>query len=344
MKILITGGCGFIGSNLSIFLKNKNLKVFSLDNLYRKGSKLNLKRINSVGIKNFKVNITDIKKIKKLPKFDLIIDCCAEPAVEASRTSPKDARRVFDTNLIGTFNIIQKSIEDKSKIIFLSTSRVYSISELNLKKNIINKRNPTINKKDLVDEKFSTSGPISLYGLTKLSSEKLIEEFSYSNKLEYIINRFGVVAGPWQFGKTDQGFLSFWCWQFINGNKIIYKGYGGTGNQIRDILHISDLCEAIYLQINKFNKLKNNIYNIGGGLKNYLNLNYLTKFLENYSRKKIVIEKNLKTSIYDIPFYIGSNDFFKKKSGWNPKKNLQETIVDTYEWQKTNRGLLKKYF
>ena len=66
MKILITGGCGFIGSNLSIFLKNKNLKVFSLDNLYRKGSKLNLKRINSVGIKNFKVNITDIKKIKKL--------------------------------------------------------------------------------------------------------------------------------------------------------------------------------------------------------------------------------------------------------------------------------------
>jgi CDP-paratose 2-epimerase len=85
MKILITGGCGFVGSNLAIFLKNYFNSVSSLDNLYRKGSLLNLKRINKKGIKNYKIDIKNEKKIFQLPKFDLIIDCCAETSVEKSR-------------------------------------------------------------------------------------------------------------------------------------------------------------------------------------------------------------------------------------------------------------------
>ena len=344
MNVLITGGCGFIGSNLSIFLKNKNINVVTLDNLFRKGSRLNLKRLEKIDIKNHKIDVTDNKKILKLPKFDLIIDCCAEPAVEASRKSFDDASRVFYSNLIGTFNIIQKCIEDKSKLIFLSTSRVYSINQLNLKEKILKKKLPSLNKDDLIKENFPTSGPISLYGYTKLSSERLIEEFSYSNNLEFIINRFGVVAGPWQFGKTDQGFLSFWCWQFLNNKEIVYKGYGGEGKQIRDLLHIDDLCDAIYLQIKKFNNLKNNIFNISGGDKNYLNLRYLTHYLEKLSNNRAKVKKEFQTSVYDIPFYVGSNSFFSKKTGWNPKRSLFKIIHDTYDWQFKNKTILKKYF
>ena len=79
MKILITGGCGFVGSNLCIFIKENisEAKVYSLDNLYRKGSIFNQKRLKSYGIKNFKIDIKDNLKISKLPKFDLIVDCCA---------------------------------------------------------------------------------------------------------------------------------------------------------------------------------------------------------------------------------------------------------------------------
>ena len=105
MKILITGGCGFVGSNIAIFLKNKlkNSQISSLDNLFRKGSEINALRLKKIGIKNFDIDISNYNKILKLKKFDLIIDCCAEPAIEASS---KDPDRVFKTNLLGTFNIL----------------------------------------------------------------------------------------------------------------------------------------------------------------------------------------------------------------------------------------------
>ena len=100
MKILITGGCGFVGSNIAVFLKKrlKNQNV-SLDNLTRKGSLLNRNRLKKLSKKNFNYDIENFNKLKSLPKFNLIIDCCAEPAIEASR---KDPNRVFNTNLIGT--------------------------------------------------------------------------------------------------------------------------------------------------------------------------------------------------------------------------------------------------
>ena len=120
MKILITGGCGFIGTNLSIYLKNKGFKIYTVDNFTRKGSKYNKKILEKNKIKNYYLDITNNSKFKRLPKFDLIIDCCAEPAVEVSKN---EIDRVFNTNLVGTFNILKKCVKDKSHIIFLSSSR-----------------------------------------------------------------------------------------------------------------------------------------------------------------------------------------------------------------------------
>ena len=206
MKILITGGCGFIGSNLSIFLKKKKFNIFSLDNLFRKGSELNEKRLHENKIKNFKIDICNKNQINRLPKFDLIIDCCAEPSVSASIN---ELDRVINTNLIGTFNILKKCTTDKTKIIFLSSSRVYSLD--NLKKLDPKKiLNQPINIKKKIDMSFSTFGAKSMYGFSKYASEELIKEFSFIYGLDYIINRCGVVAGPWQFGKQDQGFVSLW--------------------------------------------------------------------------------------------------------------------------------------
>ena len=107
MKILITGGCGFVGTNIALFLSKKKYKIQSLDNLSRKGSKYNLNLLKKSNIKNYNLDISRYSKIKKLPKYDLIIDCCAEAAIELSR---KKIDKVINTNLLGTINILKKSI------------------------------------------------------------------------------------------------------------------------------------------------------------------------------------------------------------------------------------------
>ena len=341
-KILITGGCGFIGSSLAIFLKKKNFIVHSLDNLSRNGSQLNLKRIKKFNIRNFKIDVLNKENLFKLPKYDLLIDCSA--LVEAN-VKINNITKVLSTNFFGTNNLLLKCIKDNSRFFFLSTSRVYSIQEvykfINNKKNIRKK----ITKKNMfiINEKFSTSTPLSFYGLSKKFSEELIKEYSHSNKVKYLINRFGVIAGPWQFGKVEQGFFSYWIWRHLRKRKLVYKGFGGLGYQIRDILHVEDACEIIYRQIQKFSKIHDQTFNVGGGIKNAIDLNDMTYISRKITKNKIDIGSYKKTDSSDIPMYISDNNKVKKLYNWKPKKSILEVGYDVYDWQKKNLKLLKKY-
>ncbi len=339
MRILITGGCGFVGSNLTLYLKKKGFSVWSLDNLFRKGSKLNLARLKNKKIKNYNIDISNKNLIDKLPRFNLIIDCCAEASVENSH---KDIQRVFNTNLIGTKNILMKCAKDKSDIIFISSSRVNSLKDLkNLTKPVLKN---TINIKKEIDDKFSVSSPKTLYGFSKLASEDLIKEFAYLYKFKYLINRCGVIAGPWQFGKIDQGFFSLFLWRALNNKHIKFIGFGGYGNQVRDVLHISDLCELIYLQINKLNKINNNLFTLGGGINNSISLKNLVSMCEKKLNKKIRILKTANTSKYDIPYFVTSNKKLKKFYKWEPKKNLYDIFDDIHIWILENKKKIRKYF
>jgi CDP-paratose 2-epimerase len=332
MKILITGGCGFIGSNLAIFLKEKikNVKITSVDNLSRKGSRLNHKRLSQKKIKNFNSDIGKSNKLTRFPKFDLIIHCAAEPAIEASR---KKVDEVFNSNLIGTFNVLKKCAKDKSNIIYLSSSRVYAMKNLfKLKKN------------GSVREDFNVENSKSIYGFTKLSSELLIKEYSYLHNIKYIINRVALVSGPWQFGKQDQGFVSLWVWRHLNHLKLSYIGFGGTGRQVRDVLHIQDLCELILLQIQKFKKINNKLMNVGGGKRNSLTLLQLTGLSKHVTKNKIKISSVKKTSPYDVPYFVTNTDYVTKLYKWKPKRNLKKIVADLYFWMKPNISSLKKYF
>jgi CDP-paratose 2-epimerase len=341
MKILITGGCGFVGSNIAIYLKKKlkNSKIYSLDNLTRKGSAHNKKRLKKYNIKNFNINIEKNGKIKLLPKFNLIIDCCAEPAIEASNKEPV---RVFNTNLIGTFNILNKCVKDNTNIIFLSSSRVYSISKLRgLIKNLKLKNPLKINK--TINEKFETESASSLYGFTKLASEKLIKEFFFNRKLKYIINRFGVIAGPWQFGKQDQGFVTLWMANHFFKKKLSYIGFGGSGHQVRDVIHIDDVCRIVFIQIKKLKTIYNNTFNIGGGPKNAISLKSLTKKCQNITENYITIGRTNRTSLLDIPYYVTDNSKVYKFYKWRPSHNIDRLINDIYTWLNKNLNLKKNF-
>ena len=332
MKILITGGCGFVGTNLAIFLNSKGFKIDCLDNLSRKGSKYNLNLLKEKGINNYKIDISDSKKIQKLPKYNLIIDCCAEASVEVSK---KDIDRVI--------NILKKVKKDGSKIIFISSSRVYPIKQINAlfpKKNIRSK----IKIKKSFGEKDGIQGPKTIYGVTKLASEMLVEEFSYAFDIKFIINRCGVISGPLQFGKQDQGFVSLWIWNHIKKKKMKYIGYGGFGNQVRDVLHIYDLCDLILLQIKKINKINYRLFTIGGSKKSCTSLKELTKICEKITNNRVSFSKIKKTSIYDIPYFVTNNKLVTKTYNWKPKRDILKVVTDTFLWLKNNKYKINKYF
>ena len=315
------------------------MKIASLDNLTRKGSNLNKIRLTNYNIENYNINIENLDKAKSLPKFNLIIDCCAEPAIEASR---KDPDRVFRTNLIGTFNVLKKCIKDKSNIIFLSSSRVYSIEKLRGLIKSFNLVKP-IKIKTKINENFETSSASSLYGFTKLSSEKLIQEIFYKSNLKYIINRFGVIAGPWQFWKQDQGFVPLWVAKHLFKKKLSYIGFGGKGHQVRDVIHIDDVCNIILLQIKKLKSINNNIFNIGGGAKNSISLLGLTNKCKKLTKNNINIKKVLRTSIFDIPYFVTDNSKILKTYKWRPKKNIDQILKDIFIWLSQNRKI-RNYF
>ena len=341
MKILITGGCGFVGSNIAIYLKKnlKKVKIYSLDNLSRKGSSINKKRLSKNKIENFNFNIENFKKVKLLPRFDLIIDCCAEPAIEASKY---DADRVFNTNLLGTFNILKKCLKDKANIIFLSSSRVYSIQKL---RDLVKKTNLSkpLRIKYKINENFVTSSASSLYGFTKLASEKLIKEMFYKTNLKFIINRFGVIAGPWQFGKQDQGFVPLWVAKHFLRRKLSYIGFGGKGHQVRDILHVKDACDIILIQIKKIRKINNKVFNIGGEINNSISLKDLTIKCEQLTKNKIKFKSVSKTSLFDIPYYVSDNSKLIKFYKWKPSRNIDKILMDIYNWLTKNK-IIRNYF
>ncbi len=330
----------FCWNKLVFTFKKKKFKVISIDNLSRKGSKYNLNLLKNNNIKNFKIDIANFNNLKKIPKVDLIIDCCAEAAVEVSK---RELDKVFFTNLVGTFNILKKAKNDKAKLIFLSSSRVYPLTLLSnlVKQKKMNKKIKFFKK---IDEKFSLDGPRSIYGFTKLSSEMLIEEFSYQFGIKFIINRCGVISGPLQFGKQDQGFVSLWLWRHLNKKKLNYIGYGGKGHQVRDVLHIDDLKKLIFLQIKKLSKINNKIFTVGGSIKNKISLIELTKICQKITGNEIKIGKIKKTSNYDIPIFITNNSKVSKTYGWKVEKDIYEISQDVYKWLSNNKKLIKKYF
>ena len=185
--------------------------------------------------------------------------------------------------------------------------------------------------------------PKSIYGFSKYSSELLIKEFSYLFNIKYIINRLGVISGPWQFGKQDQGFVSLWVWRHFKKGKLFYKGFGGKGNQKRDVLHIDDVCKLIILQIKKIRKINNITINAGGGRNNTISLKQLTQICEKLTSNKIKISSRKTTSNYDIPAYITNNSKVEKIYKWKPSKNILKITNDIYIWMKKYEQTVRKY-
>ena len=346
---LITGGCGFVGSNLAILFKLKypSASIIALDNLKRQGSELNIKRLKEHEIQFIHGDIRNKEDFDYLPKIDILIECAAEPSVLSGIDTTPDY--VLNTNLVGTINCLNFAKKNKAKFIFLSTSRVYPIKTLNqIKYKIEETRFSIENNQSLkgvskngINESFGIDGARSFYGTSKLSSEMIIQEYNEFYNLNTIINRCGVLTGPWQMGKIDQGVVVLWIAKHFWKKELNYIGFGGEGKQVRDILHINDLFKLLDIQTNNFTKYNGKTFNVGGGNDISVSLSELTEICENVTGNKIQINKIQNNRSADIPIYISDNSKVQELSSWKPKHTPNQIVFDIFKWLKSNQSILK---
>ncbi|URD51514.1 NAD-dependent epimerase/dehydratase family protein [Chroococcidiopsis sp. CCNUC1] len=339
-QVLITGGAGFVGSTLALGLAQRypDWQITALDNLKRRGSELNLPRLKQAGIQFIHGDVRNQEDLDPVAlKPDLIVECSAEPSVLAGYASPG---YVLQTNLVGTINCLELARQTQADFIFLSTSRIYPIKSLsNLQFKEAETRFQLSEQQSLpgassqgIAENFPLNGSRSLYGATKLASELLVAEYAEAYGLRTIINRCGVLTGPWQMGKVDQGVFALWMAFHYFKRSLKYIGYGGTGKQVRDFLHVSDLLNLIDLQIHQLSKLAGQTFNVGGGVNNTLSLCETTQLCQEICGHSIPITPLPASRMGDVPIFITDSSKVMYATGWQPQKDAKTTLTEIYEW------------
>ncbi|MBC7389344.1 MAG: NAD-dependent epimerase/dehydratase family protein [Opitutaceae bacterium] len=355
MKLLITGIAGFVGSRLADFIKKSipEVQIIGIDNLSRRGSETNLPLLKSLGCTFIHGDIRVKDDVEDLPDVDWIIDCAANPSVLAGING--GTSQLVQHNLSGTLNLLEKCRKSKCGFILLSTSRVYSINHLN---SLSLKDTSSRFELDLdknfppgftglgVTENFPTAAPISIYGATKLASEVMALEYAMTFDFPIWVNRCGVIAGPGQFGKIDQGIFSFWIYNWMLNKPLGFIGYGGEGKQVRDLMHPNDLGLLLLKQINygKNEGKKPHILNLGGGLEGSFSLKELNDYCKNRFNTEKLIGTEKSNRPFDLPYYVTDTSLAAEAWNWRPTRTGIEILDEISNWATENKELIVKNF
>lgn len=338
-----------MGSSICLQLKEKypNYDFTAFDNLKRSGSEVNLADLKKAGVHFVHGDIRCKEDLDKLKGFDTVIEASAEPSVLAGLDS--DPTYVINNNLSGAINCFNLCLKQKANLIFLSTSRVYPINRIELANYVESETRFSFSDQQSekgissmgISEELSLAGARSFYGTTKLAAELFIEEYATFYGINAAITRFGVIAGPRQMGKTDQGVATLWMARHFWEGALKYIGYGGKGKQVRDILHIDDLIDLVDLQIHTPGVFNNKIFNAGGGLKNSTSLYEMTALCERITGNKISVTSEPENRPADLRCFITDNSNIIKSTGWAPKSDLEKIFTDIYKWFIREEKILK---
>ena len=339
MKLLITGVCGFVGSTRARTFRTQfsDWKISGIDNLSRPGSELNRSDLQMRGVSVVHGDLRNASDLEALPDVDWIIDGAANPSVLAGVDGKTSSRQVVENNLYGTVNLLEFCRQRRCGFILLSTSRVYSIDALCRLPlsvdggafHISGKVSPSGASGEGVDESFSTSAPLSLYGSTKLASEHLALEYYHAFGVPIWINRCGVLAGAGQFGGADQGIFSFWINSYLRKRPLCYVGFEGKGFQVRDCLHPRDLVGLLVQQMQSGTGNHSLCVNVAGGRANSMSLAQLSRWCsERFGDHAISSEPSSRR--FDVPWLI--LDSRRAAGEWNwkvetPIRSILEEIA-----------------
>jgi CDP-paratose 2-epimerase len=353
VNILITGGAGFVGSQLATRFREANpaARVVAFDNLKRRGAELNLPRFQEMGIEFVHGDIRISADLEDVGgRFDLVIEAAAEPSVLAGLDG--SPRYLAGTNLGGTLNCLELARRHESAFVFLSTSRVYSIAplrglglrETESRYELEHEQAVAGASEEGISELFPTHLPRSLYGATKLASELMVQEYAANYGLRAVIDRCGVIAGPGQFGKVDQGVFTLWVANHFFGRPLRYTGFGGAGKQVRDLLHPADLHDLITRQIAEIDEIRGETYNVGGGMAVSTSLRELTDVCREVVGAEVPLTADPRTTPVDIPFYVSDARRAMERFGWRPTRGVREIVTEIREWLMNNEPAVRPLF
>ena len=349
MKLLITGICGFAGSSIAkaILQHHSNLQIVGLDNFSRKGSELNISDLTNQGINLIRGDIRSQSDIDALPKVNWVIDCAANPSVLAGLDGQSSSRQLMEHNLIGTINLLEYCKNHMAGLILLSTSRVYSATELAVLPVHASEDRFELQDCDVlgasnlgISENFPTTAPLSLYGASKLASETLILEYGECFNFPVWINRCGVLAGGGQFGKADQGIFSFWIHSYREKKPLKYIGFNGTGHQVRDALHPKDLVPLLSRQMFEPDWEAPKIINLGGGVENSLSLRELSSWCEDrFGQNEVLASQDERPM--DAPWIVMDSTTAQNAWNWSVKTKIEQILEEIANHAEKNPHWLK---
>lgn len=335
MKLLITGGCGFLGSNLAAqaIIRNDELGVF--DNLYREGSVDNLRWLKEQGMFRFVHgdirNQNDITRIVQDFKPDAIFHLAGQVAMTTSIANP---RMDFEVNVLGTHNLLEavRLYAPKATIIYSSTNKVYGDLE-QYTYGETESRYECIEKPNGFDEATSLDFH-SPYGCSKGAADQYMLDYSRIFGLKTVVFRHSSMYGGRQFATYDQGWIGWFCQKAIETKNGLLKEpftISGTGKQVRDVLHAYDMIRLYFMAVQHIDKAKGHAFNIGGGINNSLSLLELFKLLEYLTDTKLLYTKLTKRAS-DQRVFVADITKAKNLLGWEPKVPVQEGVKRMVEW------------
>jgi len=347
---IITGGAGFIGCNLTAALRAAGWEVTVFDNLSRRGSEILSRRAQGLGARFIHGDIRNPEDLERLGDgADLLLECSAEPSVLAG-TDGADARFVVSNNLVGSLHCFEWARARRTPVIFLSTSRVYPYDALNARayRETDARFEPAETTPGFgpggVGTDFPLDGARSLYGATKLASEIMLQEYARQYDLPALINRCGVIAGPWQLGKVDQGVFTHWLACHYFNRPLNYIGYGGTGKQVRDLLHVDDLTELILRQAGRIREFHGDVFNAGGSAFSNLSLRETTALCRALTGRNLDIGARPENRPADLKWFVMNNGATSARFDWRPRRDAATILRDTHEWLRTNESDFRAVF
>jgi CDP-paratose 2-epimerase len=350
MRVLITGGAGFIGACTAVGLASRHpdWEIVALDNLRRRGSELNLPRLRAARVEFVHGDVRSLEDLFAVGDVQALVECSAEPSILAGVGESPDY--AVQSNLLGAYHCLELARRSQAHVVFLSTSRVYPVAQLSslalaeteTRYELADTQAVPGASSSGIAEDFPLGGARTLYGATKLAAELLIEEYRAGYGLRAAVNRCGVIAGPWQMGKVDQGVFTYWMLGHHFGRELRYLGYGGSGKQVRDLLHVDDLVSLIELQLGDPSSWDGFVGNVGGGRECSLSLRETTELCASITGRTIDIVPDSATRPGDVPVYISDCRRLYATTDWRPRFGPPDILTDIHRWVVEHEDALRQ--